>query len=41
MMKKILAGLAIMMVLMGSAPSAKAVDAGGAAILSAVLPGCG
>ena len=41
-MKKILAALVIGMVLMGAAPAAKAApDAGGAAILSAVLPGCG
>jgi hypothetical protein len=40
-MKKIIAGLVIGMVLMGAVPTAKAADAGGAAILSAVMPGCG
>jgi len=40
-MKKIMAGLAIGMMLMGAAPAAKAADAGAATILSAVLPGCG
>jgi hypothetical protein len=41
MMKKLFAGLMILIALTSMAPSAKAVDAGGAAIISAVLPGCG
>lgn len=40
-MKKIIMGLVIGMALIGAAPIAKATDAGGAAILSAVMPGCG
>jgi len=40
-MKKIIMGLVIGMALIGAAPAAKAVDAGGAAIISAVMPGCG
>jgi hypothetical protein len=40
-MKKFLATLVIGMVLMSAAPSAKAVDVGAAAVVSAVLPGCG
>ncbi|MEI7879483.1 MAG: hypothetical protein WCI95_01290 [bacterium] len=40
-MKKIFAALAIGLMLMGAAPTAKAADAGAATVLSAILPGCG